>query len=142
MKHPDKEVMLKAIALAKKKRSVACFIVKGDKVIARAVTTVHYVNLPTRHAEINAIEKACKKLGSLYLKGCWLYSTFEPCPMCAAACVWAKLKGVVFGANMSDRTKNFDQRVLISCESVLKQGSPKLRLYKNFLRKECKKVMF
>ncbi|RLG91889.1 hypothetical protein DRO37_09685, partial [Candidatus Bathyarchaeota archaeon] len=125
MKHPDKVVMRKVIGLAEKKSAVACFIVKGDEVIARAVTTVHEANLPTRHAEINAIEKACKKLRSVYLKDCWLYSTFEPCPMCAAACVWAKLKGVVFGANMSDRTKNFDQRVLISCKDVFKHSSPK-----------------
>lgn len=50
------------------------------------------------HAEISAIDKACKKLGSWRLSGCTLYVTLEPCPMCAGAAINARIDRVVFGA--------------------------------------------
>ena len=141
MKHPNKEIMQKAIELAKKKKAVSCIIVKGNKIISRGTTTVIQEKQPFKHAEINAIEKACKKFKSYFLRGCWLYTTFEPCPMCASACVWAKLEGIVYGASMKDRNKNYTQRILIPCEKVLKHGTPKLKLHKEFMRKECKKLL-
>ncbi len=54
---------------------------------------------PTAHAEIMAIREAASELGHWNLKGCELYVTLEPCPMCAGACVNARLKRVVFGAS-------------------------------------------
>ncbi len=141
MKHPNKEIMERAIALARKERAVACIIVKGDSVIAEATTTTWKEQQPFRHAEINVIEKACKKMKSFYLKGCWLYSTYEPCPMCASASVWAKLEGIVYGASMDDRNKVYTQRILIHCQDVLKHGTPKLKLHKKFMRKECKVLL-
>ena len=141
MDHPNKNIMQKAIELAKKKKAVACIIVKGDKIISKATTTVIQEKQPFKHAEINAIEKACKKFKSYFLRSCWLYTTFEPCPMCASACVWAKLEGIVYGASMKDRNKNYTQRILIPCEKVLKHGTPKLKLHKDFMREECKKIM-
>ena len=53
---------------------------------------------PTAHAEINAIREACRKIGSWNLSGSTLYVTLEPCPMCAGACVNARVSRVVFGA--------------------------------------------
>lgn len=50
------------------------------------------------HAEISAIDKACKRLGGWRLSGCTLYVTLEPCPMCAGAAINARLDRVVFGA--------------------------------------------
>lgn len=141
MKHPNKKIMQKAIEIAKKKKAVACIIVKGNKIISTGITTVYQENQPFRHAEINAIEKACKKLKSMSLDDCWLYTTYEPCPMCGAAAVWANLKGIVYGASMKDRNDNYTQRILIPCEEVLKRGDPKLKLHKNFMRKECKPLL-
>lgn len=54
---------------------------------------------PTAHAEINAIREACRKSGSWNLSGSTLYVTLEPCPMCAGACVNARVERVVFGAS-------------------------------------------
>jgi tRNA(adenine34) deaminase len=141
MNHPNKQIMQKAIELAQKESSVAALIVKGDEIIAHGLTTVKQAKQAFRHAEINAIEEASKKLQSYYLSGCWLYTTFEPCPMCAAACVWAKLEGIVFGASMEDRTEHYTQRILIPCETVLKHGDPTLKVYKEFMRAECKKLL-
>ena len=52
----------------------------------------------TAHAEILAIEKACKKLGSWRLEDCDLYVTLEPCPMCSGAIIQSRIRNVIFGA--------------------------------------------
>lgn len=137
MIHPNKEIMEKVIALAKEKKAVASIIVKNGEIIAQGVTTVFVEKQPFRHAEINVIESACKKLGSFDLSGCWLYTTYEPCPMCASACIWAKFEGVVYGANIEDRNDNYTQRILIRCRDVFKNGTPKIELYEDFMRDEC-----
>ena len=53
---------------------------------------------PTAHAEVQALRMAAEKLGRWNLRGCALYVTLEPCPMCAGACVNARVSRVVFGA--------------------------------------------
>ncbi len=77
-------------------------IVKGQQIVATGVNTVTYGNDPTAHAEINAIRSACSNLNSFQLKGCILYSSCEPCPMCLAAIYWARLDRVFFSSNRND----------------------------------------
>ncbi len=77
---------------------VGAVIVLNGKIIARAHNLMEKTQIATRHAEIIAIEKACKKLGSWRLDGAELYVTVEPCPMCAGAIVNARIKKVIFGA--------------------------------------------
>lgn len=79
----------------------AC-IVKDDEVIAVASNTVLHDNDPTAHAEINAIRQACKKLGTYDLKGCVLYTTAYPCPMCLSAIIWANIDTVYYGCTAKD----------------------------------------
>jgi tRNA(Arg) A34 adenosine deaminase TadA len=146
MNHPNKEIMIKAIKIAKDnvdngKHAVAAIIVKDDEVISEAYTTIQRDNDPTKHAEINAIRDAVKKLESYKLEECWLYTTFEPCPMCTSACVWARMEGIVYGANMDDRNEKYTQRILIRTKEVIKHGTPKLKLHKDFMREECKKLL-
>jgi tRNA(adenine34) deaminase len=76
---------------------VGAVIVKDSKVIARGHNEKEIKNNPINHAEISAIQKACKKLGSWRLYGCSLYVTLEPCPMCAGALIQARLDRVVIG---------------------------------------------
>lgn len=71
-------------------------IVKDGKIISVASNTVLQDNDPTAHAEINAIRKACKKLGTYDLTGCELYATGYPCPMCLSAIIWANIKKVYY----------------------------------------------
>jgi len=77
---------------------VGCVIVKDDAVIARGYnrreTTGHVFN----HAEMMAIDEACRKLGTWRLEGCTLYVTVEPCVMCAGTMVQARLDRLVYGA--------------------------------------------
>ena len=77
---------------------IGAIIVKDGKIIARAFNKMEKTQIATAHAEILAINKACKKLKSWRLDGCELYVTLEPCPMCAGAIVNARIKKVYFGA--------------------------------------------
>jgi len=77
----------------------AC-IVKGGRVIACCHNLVWENSDITAHAEITAIRQACKKLKKVDLSGCVIYSTCEPCPMCFAACHWARIRRVVFGCTI------------------------------------------
>lgn len=71
-------------------------IVKDGEIISIASNTVLQDNDPTAHAEMNAIRKACKKLGTYDLTGCELYATGYPCPMCLSAIIWANIKKVYY----------------------------------------------
>lgn len=79
-------------------------------------------NDPTAHAEVNEIRAACKKLGvSEFPKGYYLYSTFEPCPLCTAAAIWAKIDGIVYANNPKFRGKE-ENWSFITSEEMLKRG--------------------
>jgi len=85
-------------ALAHNDVPIGAVIVKDGKVIARGENRVQKSKNPTLHAEIVAINKACKKLNTKFLDGCDLYVTLEPCAMCATAISLARIKNVYFAA--------------------------------------------
>ena len=77
---------------------IGAVIVLDGKIIARAHNLMEKTQIATAHAEILAIEKACKKLKSWRLDGAEMYITVEPCAMCAGAIANARIKTVYFGA--------------------------------------------
>lgn len=77
---------------------IGAVIVKDGKVIAKAYNKRNKCKIATYHAEILAIQKACKKLNDWRLDGTEIYITLEPCPMCAGAIINARIKKVYFGA--------------------------------------------
>jgi len=77
---------------------VGVVIVKDNKIIARAYNQKEEKNSPIKHAEITAIEKACKKLNNWRLNDCDMYVTLEPCPMCAGAIVNSRIRKIYIGA--------------------------------------------
>lgn len=77
---------------------VGALIVRDGKIISRAYNTREHSKCATHHAEILAIEEACRVLGGWRLPGCTLYVTMEPCAMCAGAIINARIPRVVFGA--------------------------------------------
>lgn len=79
-----------------------CVIVKDGQIIGMGHNEVIKMNDPTCHGEIMAIRNACKKLGTFDLGGCELYTTAQPCPMCAGAILWANIRKVYYGCNISD----------------------------------------
>lgn len=85
-------------ALKKNEVPIGAVIVKNGKIISRGFNCREKKQNAIKHAEIIAIEKACKKLKSWRLDGCEIYVTLEPCPMCAGAILNSRLDKVFFGA--------------------------------------------
>lgn len=85
-------------AYLKKEVPVGAVIVMDDIVIAKAHNLREHKNTCLAHAEILAIEKACKKLNSWRLDRCTMYVTLEPCMMCAGAITQSRISKVVIGA--------------------------------------------
>ena len=86
------------IAMDKDEVPVGAVIVVNGKIVARAHNLMEKTQLATAHAEVLAINKACKKLKSWRLDNAEMYITMEPCAMCAGAIVNARIKKVYFGA--------------------------------------------
>ena len=91
---------LKEAVKAKDKDEVpiGAVLVLNDKIVSRGHNETERTQIATKHAEIVAIEKACKKLKSWRLDGAEIYVTLEPCAMCAGAIANARIKKVFFGA--------------------------------------------
>lgn len=77
---------------------IGAVIVKNGTIIARGENKVQKSKKPTLHAEIVAINRACKKLGAKFLDDCDIYVTLEPCAMCATAISFARIKNIYFAA--------------------------------------------
>lgn len=124
---------------------VGVVIVKDNNIISRAYNKKEEKNNPTQHAEIIAIEKACKKLKNWRLNGCQMYVTLEPCPMCAGAIINSRIEKVYIGTK-DEKTGacgsklnllqeyNFDTQVEIEigllqdeCKNILKDFFKELR---------------
>jgi len=113
-----------------------CVIIKGNKILGRGHNTVLRDKDPTHHAEINAISEACKKLKTIDLKGCVLYSTVEPCPMCLAAIHWAKIDKVVYGASIKDAKKGGFNEIHLSDKAFNRTAHLKIQFVDGFMLKK------
>lgn len=90
-------------------------IVKQNSIVSTGSNRVVRTCDPTAHAEITAIRKACKKLQTHVLKGCILYTSCEPCPMCLSAIYWARIDQIVFGCTKNDASAaGFDDSVILN----------------------------
>lgn len=100
----DEIFMRRAIELAKRAAAVdevpvGAVAVRDGRIIAEAYNTRETSKCATHHAEVLAIEEACRALGGWRLPGVTLYVTMEPCAMCAGAIINARIERVVFGAS-------------------------------------------
>lgn len=134
--------MLEALKEAKKSFlngdvPVGAVIVKDNKIISRAHNQKEIKKIATRHAEIIAIEKACKKLNSWYLDGCELYITLEPCLMCAGAIIQSRISRVIYA------TTNEKFGFAGSIENVLnnKKNNHKVKIIRGVLEEESQKIL-
>ncbi|MBQ8551760.1 MAG: tRNA adenosine(34) deaminase TadA [Clostridia bacterium] len=103
MNERDERFMRRALALADEAAAlgevpVGAVVVMGDEIISEAYNRRELDKNATAHAELIAIDAACKKLGGWRLHKCELYVTLEPCPMCAGAIVNSRIKRVVIAA--------------------------------------------
>lgn len=100
----EEKFMKAAIKIAQKglregEVPIGAVVVYEDKVVARGYNRRAKLQLASAHAEMMALDKACKKFSSWRLpEGCELYVTLEPCPMCMGACLNARVDKIYFGA--------------------------------------------
>jgi len=138
----DSRFMKKAISAARKNLvrpdggPFGACIVKDGKILAAARNTV-LANDATCHAEVNAIRKASKKLGTFDLSGCAIYSTTEPCPMCFGAIHWARIGVVHYGTGIRDAARAGFYELRISNKRMKALGKSRIRLVPGFMRREC-----
>jgi guanine deaminase len=87
-------------------------IVTADGRAFEGINRVTANNDPTAHAEVTAIRSACTALGTFYLSGATLYTSCEPCPMCLASALWARVDRVFYAADRHDAARaGFDDAV-------------------------------
>ena len=90
-------------------------IAKDNKIISEGMNRVTKNNDPTAHGEIVAIRNACKNLNDFHLKGCELYTSCEPCPLCLSAIYWARIDKVYYANTRNDAQKiDFDDAFIYS----------------------------
>lgn len=124
-------------AYGKDEVPIGAVIVKDGKIIARGHNTRQQTQNAVNHAEMIAIQKACKKVGSWRLCDCDLYVTLEPCPMCAGACINSRLNAVYFGA--------YDAKA--GCAGTLynlpedERFNHRLKVEGGILQQECVKIL-
>ena len=115
---------------------IGAVVVKNGEVISRAHNTRNASRNAVEHAELVAIERACKKLGDWRLTGCDLYVTLEPCVMCLGACYNARISNVYFGA--------FDlsgKGCVALAEMIGHTLNHELTLHGGVLEKECSELL-
>lgn len=111
-------------AYKKNEVPIGCIIVKNNKIISKAYNKKEKTNVVTKHAEIIAIEKACKKLKTWHLNDCILYTTVEPCLMCTGAIIQSRMKKVVYAT---------ENEKYGSLNKIVKESRSKLEIEKNIL---------
>jgi tRNA(adenine34) deaminase len=128
------------LALAEAKKGDAPYgaiIVKDNEVVAVAHNTVRRDNDPSAHAEINVIRSLTAKLKNLSLEGYSIYTTGEPCPMCATACVWSGLSEIIYGASIQDLISINQSQINLSCEEIIAKSFRNIKVTKGVLKNEC-----
>lgn len=116
---------------------VGAVIVKDDIVLAKSYNKKEKEQTATSHAEINAINKASKKISNWRLNDCEIYVTLEPCPMCASAIKQSRIKKIYYGISILDsNTKKIVEEILSKNDNnslVFQEG--------NVLKKECLDIL-
>jgi tRNA(adenine34) deaminase len=135
----DNECFMR-IALEAAKKGDAPYgavIVKDNEVVTVAYNTVRQDSDPSAHAEINAIRTLTASLKNPSLEGYTIYTTGEPCPMCATACVWTGISKIVYGASIKDLIEVKQSQIDISCEEIIAKSFKNITVTRGVLRKEC-----
>lgn len=110
------DIALKEAEKARRKNEVpiGAVIVVNGKIIAKGYNKREKSKNAIKHAEIIAIEKACKRLRSWRLEGAEIYVTLEPCPMCAGAIANARISKLIYASSEKTSSDNLCEKILLS----------------------------
>ena len=109
-------------------------IIKNNEIISEGMNRVTKNNDPTAHGEIVAIRNACKNLNDFSLKGCELYTSCEPCPMCLSAIYWSRIDKIYYANTRDDAKKiDFDDSLIYSelVKKIKERKIPTTQLMRN-----------
>ena len=97
---------------------------------------------PTAHAEVNVIRKLITRLKTNFLEpGYTLYTTCEPCAMCAATCYWAGISEIVYGVDENDFEGNFNpNQINVRCEEVIAKSPISITIKSGILKEKCEQL--
>ncbi len=137
----DKKFMKRALELANTafqsgEVPVGAVIVKNGEIIGEGYNMREQKQNALSHAEIEAINSACKNLNSWRLDDCEMYVTLEPCPMCTGAIINSRIKTVIFGA--FDRTAGCMDSVINLCDYPFNH---KVEIYAGIYEDECTEIL-
>jgi len=151
----NKKFMAEAIRLAENNvhssngGPFGAVVVKDGKIVGAGGNKVTSDNDPTAHAEIVAIRKAAKNLGTFDLSGCEIYASCEPCPMCLGAIYWARIDKLYYAATKDDAAKaDFDDSFIYAefakpkdqrkLQSVQMMREEAVKVFEEWIKKEDK----
>jgi tRNA(adenine34) deaminase len=112
---------------------------QNQEIVVTGYNTAQTDNDLSAHGEINALRTFTKKYGYSLdsLNGYTLYTTCEPCPMCAAACAWSGVSRIVFGASTAQLIELGTEQIDISCQTVAEKSFQKMEVIGGVLADEC-----
>jgi tRNA(Arg) A34 adenosine deaminase TadA len=145
MNEIDKKLIRETFKLALKAKQRGDFpfgaiLVKNNIILAKESDKSYTQSDPTKHAELNLISKYCKKKKLISLEGYSLYSSTEPCNMCAGAIHWARISRIIYSVPQKDLNKLSKVPKKIPCEKIINscinQNTKKAIIIGNILKKE------
>lgn len=110
----------------------------GNEVVGLAHDTAVTEEDPSLHAEVNAIRQAVRNLGDPNLSGAVLFSTCEPCPMCASLAVWTNLTTIVFGVSIEETAQLGKSRIRVGSQEIVERSPVMVEIVGGVLRDECR----
>ncbi len=124
-------------SLATGNRGYGAVVAVGERVLGVAHDTVVSERDPSLHAEVNAIRKAVLVCGDTNLCGAVLFSTCEPCPMCAALAVWANVTTIVFGASTEQTAQLGKSRIRVRATEIVGRSLGWTEVIGDVLSEQC-----
>lgn len=112
-------------------------IVRQDQMLGEGHNEVWARTDITAHAEVVAIQRACAAAGSIDLSGCVIYTTCEPCPMCAAAIHWARIDACIHGASIADAAEAGFNELHLPAHDLYRLGASPVTLFGGVRRDQC-----
>lgn len=116
-------------------------IVRRGEIIAKGHNEVLKSNDPTRHAEMCAISRAARTLGTPHFRGSEIYSTTEPCVMCFAAINWAQMRRITFGTTVRDVSRLGFNELVVSNRRLKSLGGGRVELVSGFMKDACRQLL-
>lgn len=115
-------------------------VTQGEKILATAHDTAITENDPSLHAEMSALRQAIRVTGDSDLCGAILFSTCEPCPMCASMAIWSNVTTIVYGASIDDTVKLGKSRIQLPVKELVDRSPVQIEVIGDVLQDQCLKL--